>query len=64
MKREIRDKRNELREESKRLKELAWNCDFKEVKNFKIREKQDDRFKRFKFYDGMIKANEKVKEEK
>lgn len=61
MKREIRDKRNELREKSIRLRELAWECDYKEEKNFQIREKQDDQYKRFIFYDEMIKASEKVK---
>ena len=60
MKREIRDRRNALRETSKRLRELAWNCDFSEEKNFRLRERQDEEYKRFKFYDSMIKANEKV----
>lgn len=62
MKREIRDKRNELREESKRLKELAWSSEFGEGQNtFEIRERQNDRFNRFKFFDGMIKASDKVR---
>lgn len=61
MKREIRDKRNELREMSKRLRELAWECDYEEEKNFKLREKQNEEYKRFVFYDNIIKANEKVK---
>lgn len=60
MKREIRDRRNELRETSVRLRKLAWDCDYEEEKNFKIREKQHEQYKRFNFYDGMIKANEKI----
>jgi hypothetical protein len=63
MKREIRDKRDKLRQSSQRLRELALDCDF-EQSNFKVRVKQEEQFKRFKFYDGMIKASEKVKEVK
>lgn len=62
MKREIRNKRDELRQTSKKLRELAWECGYEE-KNLAIREQQDDSYKRFKFFDGMIKANEKVKEQ-
>jgi AraC-like DNA-binding protein len=61
MKREIRDKRDKLREGSKRLRELALDCGF-EQSNYNVRVKQEEQFKRFKFYDGMIKASEKVKE--
>lgn len=61
MKREIRDKRNRLREGSVRTRELAWIND---EANFKIRKKQEALFKKFKFYDGMIKAADKVKENK
>ena len=64
MKREIRDKRNDLREGSKRLQELAWNEELRSKKGFELREKQEEQFKKFKFYDGMIKAADKVKEEK
>jgi Na+-transporting NADH:ubiquinone oxidoreductase subunit NqrF len=60
MKREIRDRRNELRETSVRLRKLAWECDYTEERNFKIREKQHEQYKRFNFYDGIIKANEKI----
>ena len=60
MKREIRDRRNELRETSVRLRELAWDCEYAEGKNFTIREKQEDQYKRFNFFDGMIKATEKI----
>lgn len=60
MKREIREKRNELRETSKRLKELAWNCDFAQEKNFQLREKQDILYKKFVFYNQMIKAEERI----
>lgn len=61
MNREIRDKRNELRKTSKRLREIAWNCDFEEEKNLKIRERQEKEYKRYKFFDSFIKANDKVR---
>ena len=61
MKREIREKRDELRKTGKRLREMAWNLDFNDEARFKIREKQDKEYKLFKFYDGMIKASDKVR---
>lgn len=61
MKREIRDKRDELRQASKKLRELAWECDYEEEKNLAIRKQQDDSYKRFKFFDGFIKANENAR---
>lgn len=66
MKREIRDKRNEYREASVRLRSAAhsWDSYVKFDHSKKIQEEQNERFKRFKFFDGMIKANEKVKEVK
>jgi hypothetical protein len=66
MKREIRDKRNEYREASVKLRHAAhsWDSAVKFERCKKIQEEQNDRFKRFKFFDGMIKANEKVKEVK
>ena len=63
MKREIREKRNKLRETSIRMKKAAWECDFDEIKNLELREKQNDQYKRYKFFDGFIKANDKVKEQ-
>ena len=64
MKREIRDKRNEYREASVKLRNVAhsWDSYVKFDRSKKIQEEQNDQFKRFKFFDGMIKANEKVKE--
>ncbi|MBO5843455.1 MAG: hypothetical protein J6Q96_01145 [Bacteroidales bacterium] len=64
MKRELRDKRNNLRESSIRLKKLAWNEELRSKKGFELREEQAEQYKKFKFYDGMIKAADKVKEEK
>lgn len=61
MKREIREKRNELRKSSMKLRELAWSCDFGKEKNFQFRKNQDDQYKRYEFYDNFLKASEKVK---
>ena len=61
MKREIRDKRNEYRDYSVRLKELSWKQELSSRENFILRERQDECYKRFKFYDSMIKANDKVR---
>ncbi len=62
MKKEIREKRNELRETSKKLRELTWEKNLTWEESHKLREKQEEQYKRFRFYDNIIKANEKVKE--
>lgn len=61
MKKEIRIKRNELKSNSIRLRELSWEQDLSSDANFKLRKKQDDEYKKFIFYDNFIKANDKVK---
>lgn len=60
MKKEIREKRNELRSNSIRLKELTWEKKLTWEDNHKLREKQEEQYKKFRFYDNMIKASEKV----
>lgn len=60
MKKEIRDKRNELRVRSKMLQELA----FDESKKQEIRETQKQVYKRWQFYDKMIKTTEKISNER
>lgn len=64
MDKEIRIKRNKLRDGSIRLKELAFYDNLGSDTNFKIREKQEKQYKKYKFYDGFIKAADKVKEVK
>ena len=61
MKKEIRIKRNELKSNSIRLRELSWEQDLPNDASFKLRKKQDDEYKRYIFYDNFIKANDKVK---
>ena len=61
MKREIRDRRKTLMKESIRLKSFRFDDGIKNRK--KIDELQDETFKKFKFYDGLIKAMEGDKED-
>ena len=61
MKKEIRIKRNNLRDGSIRLKELAFYENAGNDTNFKIREKQEKQYKKYLFYDGFIKAMDKEK---
>lgn len=65
MKKEIRIKRNKLKEGSVRLRSLSHSWDG--VKNYdlnlKIREEQDAQYKKYRFYDKFIKASDKIKSE-
>lgn len=63
MDKEIRIKRNKLRDGSIRLKELAFYDNLGSDTNFKIREKQEKQYRKYKFYDGFIKAMDKEKSE-
>lgn len=57
MKKEIREKRNQLLKESINLRELAF--DFEGNKSIEIRKKQDETYNKWKFYTNMIKEFEK-----
>ncbi len=61
MKKEIRDKRNKLKRNSIRLRALTWEENLPDETIKKIRKKQDDEYKKYKFYDNLIKANERIK---
>lgn len=61
MKKEIRTKRNEYRDKSIKLRQLALQDDVDSEVSYKLREKQDDQYKRFRFFDNFIKASERVK---
>ena len=54
-KRNIRDKRYEYYRKSKELQELFMKCDNKN-KAYKIKQKQDETYKKFRFYDNIIKS--------
>lgn len=59
MNRCIRDKREKLRRESTLLRESA--SDNKTIEeSLKIREKQNSVYNKWKFYDSIIKASERV----
>lgn len=53
MKKEIREKRNELYQTSLRMRDIA--NDTKGEKGIEIRKKQDDVYKKWKFYHNIIK---------
>jgi hypothetical protein len=57
IKREIRDKRNKLREESIRLRENAPLVKFNKTQS--MRKEQNEIYKKWEFYDKLIKAYEK-----
>lgn len=57
MKKEIREKRNELLKESIKLRGVA--LDFDGEKSNGLRKKQDEIYKKWKFYTNMIKEFEK-----
>lgn len=58
MKKEIRDKRKKLLKESLRLRDLANETPGE--KGFEIRDNQNDVYHKWKFYDGIIKADDKI----
>ena len=57
IKREIRDKRNKLRGESIRLRENAPLVKFNKTQS--MRKEQNEIYKKWEFYDKLIKAYEK-----
>ena len=59
MKREILDKKNKLYKESTKLRLLALETD--KPKGKELRKRQDEVFKRWKFYSEILKANDKIK---
>ena len=60
MSRELRHKRNELCKESVRIRN-AMIQDMNFDKKSKLKEKQRDIYKKWEFYNGFIKAQEKIK---
>ena len=58
MKREIRDKRNELLIKAKVLKDMSFEKNTYE-KSRAIQDKQDEVYKKWEFYNNFIKAVEK-----
>ena len=60
MKKEIREKRKELYIKSIKLRSLAGDINGK--RSYQLRDQQDDVFKRWQFYNGIIKASDKIKD--
>lgn len=60
MKREIRDKRTELYFKSIRLQSCMFDSSTVK-KTQELKKEQDDVYNRWKFYDGILKANDKIK---
>ena len=50
---EINKKRLELNDESRILTIIAISCPFDKTKQ--VRQIQDEKYKKFKFYDGLLK---------
>ena len=61
MKTEIRKKRNKLRNNALVLRRLAWEDNLSIDASNKLRQKQDDEYKKYQFYDNLIKAADKLK---
>lgn len=62
MKREIREKRLKLKQSAMRLRELSsLNEEISYERSLQMREEQENTYKKWIFYDKMIKANDKVK---
>lgn len=59
MKREIRDKRANLLKKAKGLRDLQF--DEENERTDQTTKEQDDVYKRYKFYDNIIKTNDKMK---
>lgn len=60
MNKDIRKKRYELLIKSKNLRELSTMQKYEKRK--KLRDKQDEIYKKYKFYDNIIKSMEKNNE--
>lgn len=61
MKRSIRDKRKELYNSTVRLKELSFSNDLDYDSSIKIKQEENKLYKRWEFYNKVIKAGDKIK---
>lgn len=64
VKRDIREKRENLKIGSLRSKELAFESNLNYENAQRVRKEHQELENKFQFYDKFIKANEKVKKEK
>lgn len=55
--------RNQLVKDGVILRKMAMDKNTKIERAFEIREQQDEQYKKWQFYDGFIKAKDKLKKE-
>ena len=61
MKREVRDKKEELYKQTKILKNLYWDKNISYEKGTKLREEQTKTYNKYLFFKNLIKAEDKIK---
>jgi hypothetical protein len=61
MKREVRDKKEELYKQTKILKNLYWEKNLSYEKGTKLREEQTKTYNKYLFFKNLIKAEDKIK---
>lgn len=61
MKREVRDKKEELYKQTKILKNLYWDKNLSYEKGTKLREEQTKTYNKYLFFKNLIKAEDKIK---
>lgn len=61
MKRSARDERKKLYDSTIRLKDLSFSKDLDYESSMKIRKEQDKLYKKWEFYNKLIKTEDKIK---
>lgn len=61
MKREVRDKKEELYKQTKILKNLYWDKSLSYEKGTKLREEQTKTYNKYLFFKNLINAKDKIK---
>lgn len=61
MKRSARDERKKLYESTIRLKELSFSKNLDYDSPMKIRQEQEELYKKWEFYNKLIKTEDKIK---
>lgn len=61
MKREVRQKKEQLYKQTKILRKLYWDYGLSYEKGVKLREQQAKLYDKWNFYSELLKAEEKIK---
>ena len=61
MKRSARDERKKLYESTIRLKELSFSKNLDYDSSMKIRQEQEELYRKWEFYNKLIKTEDKIK---